>query len=75
MNEHTPWKSTDIQMVNNFLIIRGNQLIKSSHDPNRVYRACYALPSDPDKMDDWVSRHLDENEAQELYHFCFHNKK
>lgn len=71
MNEYTSWKFSDIQMVNNYLIIKGNQLIKSSSNPDRVYRACYALPSDPDKMNDWVNIHLNEKEAQELYNHLF----
>jgi hypothetical protein len=75
MNEYTSWKSNDIQKVNNFLIIKGNKLLRASNDPERVYRACYALPSDPDKMNDWVYRHLNENEAQELYDFCFLSSK
>lgn len=69
MNKKMSWQPTDIQLVNNFLIIKGSELFKSSHDPNRVYRACYALPSDPHLMDDWVSTHLSENEAAELFEF------
>ena len=75
MNENTSWKSTDIHKVNNYLIIKGNQLLKASNDPGRVYRACYALPSDPDKMNDWVYRHLNETEAQQLFDFCFHSNQ
>jgi len=75
MNQHASWKSTDIQKVNNYLIIKGNQLLHASNEPDRIYRACYALPSDPDKMNDWVNIHLNENEAEALYDFCFHNKK
>jgi hypothetical protein len=65
------WKLADIQRVNNYLIIKGREFLKSGDDPNSVYRACYALPSDPNEMDDWVSIHLDEDEAQVLYDFLF----
>ena len=75
MNALTSWKPTDIQMVNNYLIIKGNRLFKAGDDPDRVYRACYALPSDPDKMNDWVNIHLNEIEEQELYDFCLHSRK
>ena len=69
MNKEIIWKSADIQRVNNYLIIKGNQFLKSGANQNSVYRACYALPSDPGEMNDWVSKHLDENEARELYDF------
>jgi hypothetical protein len=65
------WKAADIQRVNNYLIIKGSQILKSNHHPDSVYRACYALPSKPDRMDEWVCTHLDENEAQILYDFIF----
>lgn len=75
MNAYTSWKPTDIQMVNNFLIIKGNRLLKGGDDPEKVYRACYALPSDPEKMNDWVNIHLNETEEQELYDVCLHSSK
>ncbi len=75
MNANISWKLTDIQMVNNFLIIKGNRLLKAGDDPERVYRACYALPSDPDKMNEWINVHLNESEEQELYDFCSKHKK
>jgi len=65
------WKPADIQRVNNYLIIKGNQTLRSSHDADGIYRACYALPSDPNKMNEWVNNHLDENEAKVLYNFLF----
>lgn len=71
MHQEITWKPADIQRVNNYLIIKGNRFLKSSHDPDSVYRACYALPSDPAKMDDWVSKHLDEKEAQVLLDYLF----
>jgi len=75
MNQPISWKSTDIQKVNNYLIIKGNQLLKTGDNAERVYRACYALPSDPDKMNDWINIHLNENEEQELYDLCLHSRK
>lgn len=71
MNEVITWKSADIQRVNNYLIIKGNQLFKSTSDPKAIDRACYGLPSDPDMMDDWVRKYLDENEAKALYEYLF----
>lgn len=69
MNNEITWKEPDIQRVNNFLLIKGSQLFKSGHDSDRIYRACYALPSDPKEMDDWVDKHLNETETEALYEF------
>ena len=65
------WTSVDIQKVNNFLLIKGNQFLKANHDPDAVYRACYDLPSDPEKMNDWIDTYLSKKEADELYKFLF----
>jgi len=71
MNKVVTWKQSDIQKVNNFLVIKGSHVLKSGHNPDRVYRACYALPSSPNEMDDWVNKHLDETEAEALFEFIF----
>ena len=65
------WTANHIQDVNNFLVIKGDQLFKSVNSSDRIYRACYALPSDPAEMDDWASKHLQEGEAIELYSHIF----
>jgi len=71
MNEEFTWRSADIQRVNNYLIIKGDELFNSSRDSDDIYRACYALPSDPKMMDDWIYKHLDDNQAKVLYDFLF----
>lgn len=71
MNSQVTWDLSHIQQVNNYLIIKGEQLFKSSLDKERVYRACYALPSDPEQMDDWLDKHLNEKEAEQLFEFIF----
>ena len=71
MHSQVNWNPGHIQQINNFLIIKGEQLFTSSIGSERVYRACYALPSDPKLMDDWVDKHLDEKEASKLFEFIF----
>ena len=75
MNNRFSWKNEDIQNTNNFLIIRGYKFCTSTVDPEYVNRACYALPSSPDKMDDWVYRHLTHTQAQELYNFILQKRQ
>ena len=65
------WKLADIQRVNNLLIIKGNDLLNSSVDPNRITRACYELPSNPENLDTWVKKHFNEDEAQKLYNLIY----
>ena len=71
MNRTVSWKTEDIHKVNNFLIIKGNDFFDANNDPDYVYRACYSLPSSPEKMEDWISTHLDEKQAEELYEYIF----
>jgi len=71
MNEELNWKLADIQRVNNFLIIKGETLLNASVDPYRITRACYELPSNPDKLDIWVKKHFNDNEAKKLYNLVF----
>ncbi len=75
MNESFKWSAEDTQNIYNFLIVRGFKFCTTKVDPEYLDRACYALPSSPEKMEDWVIRHLDKAAAQELYKFILRERK
>lgn len=67
MNKNKNWKTADIAQVYNFLLISGDQVLKSGRGIESVHQACYALPSDPAEMDEWCNQWLDEKGIEKLY--------
>lgn len=61
------WDLFDIRLINDFLIIKSDRIFKSPLDRNRLYRACYALPSCPSKLNEWAKTWLDDDEELNLY--------
>ncbi|MGD2118085.1 MAG: hypothetical protein PVG66_06990 [Chromatiales bacterium] len=69
MSSNINWTQASIQQVNNYLIIMGDQLLKSGRGMDSVYRACYALPSNPNEMDAWCDEWLNQESQKSLFEF------
>jgi hypothetical protein len=65
------WTQDSIQKVNNLLIIMGNEILNSGRSQEDIYKACYALPSDPSKMTDWCDEWIHEEGCNKLVELIF----
>ena len=61
------WTQASVQLANNYLIIMGDQLLKSGRGIESVYTACYALPSEPSEMNVWCNEWLNEEGRKKLF--------
>ena len=66
MSNDFTWTQERIQKVNNLLLIMGDQILKSGQSQERVYKACYALPSDPDKMNAWCNEWINDESCHKF---------
>ena len=69
MRNNINWTQATVQLVNNYLIIMGDQLLKSGRGIESVYTACYALPSEPSEMNTWCNEWLNEEGRKKLFEF------
>lgn len=60
------WKKSDIQTVNNILLIKGEEILRFCRDQECIHKACYSLPSNPEEMDEWCNTWLEEDGFKKL---------
>ena len=60
------WKKSDIQNVNNILLIKGEEILSYCREEKCIHKACYSLPSKPEDMDEWCNTWLEKDGIKKL---------
>lgn len=65
------WTKAEIGLVENYLVINGDLILKAGQ--NAIRLACKALPEDPSLMDDWCKKWLANDGKEKLFTSIKHN--